>query len=99
MGRHVFGCDICQDVCPWNRDAPGTQLAEFLPRTFATQHPVGTRHAVGRQDILHALPLPRAGEAPELDPVSLFAPELESLAVRAAEEGHSDSPAPATPPP
>ena len=32
MGRHVFGCDICQDVCPWNRRAPATQAAEFQPR-------------------------------------------------------------------
>ena len=32
MGRHVFGCDICQDVCPWNRKAPVTTTAEFQPR-------------------------------------------------------------------
>jgi len=32
MGRHVFGCDICQDVCPWNRKAPITAAAEFQPR-------------------------------------------------------------------
>src|SRR6202790_3967336 len=37
MGRHVFGCDICQDVCPWNRRAPVTQLANFQPRRTA-QH-------------------------------------------------------------
>lgn len=32
MGRHVFGCDICQDVCPWNRKAPITNTEEFQPR-------------------------------------------------------------------
>jgi epoxyqueuosine reductase len=32
IGRHVFGCDICQDVCPWNRKAPATDAVEFQPR-------------------------------------------------------------------
>jgi len=34
IGTHVYGCDICQDVCPWNRRAPTTSLAEFQPRVF-----------------------------------------------------------------
>ena len=34
MGRHVFGCDICQDVCPWNRKSPRTHRTEFQPRSF-----------------------------------------------------------------
>lgn len=34
MGRHVFGCDICQDVCPWNRRAPITQADAFQPRVI-----------------------------------------------------------------
>ena len=36
MGRQVFGCDICQDVCPWNRKArrsgPIEVDREFEPR-------------------------------------------------------------------
>lgn len=34
MGNHVFGCDICQDVCPWNRRAPISAIPQFQPRVF-----------------------------------------------------------------
>jgi epoxyqueuosine reductase len=32
IGHHVFGCDICQDVCPWNRKSPSSAAPEFEPR-------------------------------------------------------------------
>lgn len=62
MGRHIFGCDICQDVCPWNRRSPITQAKEFEPRTFpptAAAIPQESAPTVAERNDEESLVLPR----------------------------------------
>ncbi len=32
VGSHVYGCDICQEVCPWNQHAPRSDDPAWQPR-------------------------------------------------------------------
>lgn len=60
-GQNLFGCDICQDVCPWNRRAPVTNAAEFAPQCFAP--PLERFAAIGEDEfraIFQATPITRA---------------------------------------
>ena len=81
MGRQVYGCDICQDVCPFNRKTPVTHLAEFQPHGENAEK---TAHV--RKEAEPVTPrerectrFPFAGE-------TLFEPRLEWLAGMSEEE-------------
>jgi len=40
IGNHVYGCDICQDVCPWNRRAAVSADPAWQPRAAWRPAPV-----------------------------------------------------------
>jgi len=63
MGRQVFGCDICQDVCPWNRKAPVADDPELRPRAELVNPALDWLAAMDESDFarwFHGSPIARA---------------------------------------
>lgn len=46
VGRHVFGCDLCQDVCPWNAAPALSLVPEFEPREGLLHPDLKALHAL-----------------------------------------------------
>jgi epoxyqueuosine reductase len=90
IGSHVFGCDICQDVCPWNGRSPVTADPAYEPAHFAP--PLEELAAIGEAEfrsMFQGSPISRARYQGFLRNVAVamgnageprFRPALEKLA-------------------
>jgi epoxyqueuosine reductase len=81
LGGAVVGCDICQDVCPWNRKAPVTSLPAFEPRrVFEIPGAYSGLPTPGHAGFAEGETVPDARQT------SLLAPDLEWLASLSQQE-------------
>lgn len=57
---YLFGCDICQEVCPWNRKAPTTKEAKFFPLPLPTLKKINSMNEKDFSEWFNGRPIKRA---------------------------------------
>ena len=85
IGDWLFGCDVCQDVCPWNTKSPPTTTASFFPAPDA--NPVELRQLLkvteaDFRERFAGTPLLRTGRARLLQTAAIITGNQRCTAVR-----------------
>jgi epoxyqueuosine reductase len=55
IGAHVYGCDVCQEVCPWNQLAPVSEDPAWRPRPVWDRPSLGDLAALDDAELARAL--------------------------------------------
>jgi len=55
VGSHVYGCDVCQEVCPWNQIAPSSSDPAWQPRPVWKDASVSALAAMSDEELGEAM--------------------------------------------
>ncbi|MCD6161713.1 MAG: tRNA epoxyqueuosine(34) reductase QueG [candidate division Zixibacteria bacterium] len=53
IGNHILGCDICQLVCPFNKNIPATKTSEFMQSEHFYERPIKNGHNLTESEFYH----------------------------------------------
>jgi epoxyqueuosine reductase len=95
VGEWLFGCDICQDVCPWNKKSPRKNDPAFRPRSDLNPVELGQLFNLGEEEFARAFgknALARPGRAGLLRNAAIaLGNQRDPAAVGALQRGLADA--------